>query len=1262
MKMRVILLCYVLLQLASGTSQTVGPCSFNSMCTCKTDPEVSYKSLKDIACVGVQFARLPDLPNKEVGFMDVVSSGLEVLENESFGSLQVESLRMISNRILLVGERTFSVMTTVLTSLDLSFNDIDEIPFEALRTLRNLEWINLHRNHIASFTTGDWAHLRNTVTSIFLGENDITDLPQSPTRNDVGYVRNSQSLADFKALTWVNLDDNKLAVVPPGTLPTTLQTLSLTNNYIAEIPVDVIEKSEGLSWLYLRGNSIETIPDYVFKSKRGLDKLDLADNAIREITKTIFNGSITIKELYLDYNYVRSLPAQVFRGMNLGRLHMTNNRLKHLDDKALIGTGPYLELLDLENNFLNRIPKALKQLKRLKYFYIPNNNISDIQDDDFESFASVLKALSISRNKLEVIPFNALKDCNKLSHLNIGYNRIARINESDFESWGERLNTLILRHNKLTELQANVFRKTPQLKELSLSFNKLNYIHKDAFADLHHLESLEISFGVYSEEFPKDCLKPLKSLVWLSLDNNHLRSIDSDSLINFNKLQYFNLESNRVERIPNDLFHPSVHDDLRDVRLSYNNLVEIERNTFADLRNLQTVVLNGNKIKMIEPKAFNNLRNLVSLSLTNNRIRSLSESAFANLPNLMKLELQYNELKELSLSAFLNVTNPLAPLLLNLSDNQITNISDGYTGNELYIKWLDLSRNNLHEIPVGILHKLSRSLKHLYLSYNSIAKLDRGAFGDLKLLEMLNLEHNNIVKVERKAFANLESVQIIKLSNNHIDQLQTDQFKNMDNLRILDLGYNHIRSISREIFQNTRIEHLVLSNNEFVVIPNNALGEIGYTLRHLDMSDNHIEHLDSTMFQEIPFLVNLNLSSNKLTILPDNVFVWVGNLLVLDLSNNPLRSNFKELFHNIQKLKKLKLSNTGLVNIPTLPLPNLTVLDLSSNYIENVYINSVEHLSKLRTLILSDNKLTVVPSNVWNYMPLLKTLDISHNPVKIITKDSFNGLKNLQELDVSNLRKLERFDSDSLIKLRILSSIKIQTWPKIEKYRFRLGNLLANVQSLRRLKVHVLESHLTDQLIGSFNPKLKYLEITGPNLKSIEPEAFEGLEEAHELFLKISNTNVQDLKAGVLYRLLNIRHFTLDVSNNKLKSLSSHTLYSNGTSYQNLATKMISGGMILKDNPWSCDCGLIWLGHWLRRWLRETLQIHTVVLEVAQEMQDLIRQAKCTDATGRQTPIVDLYPEDLSCHASALSRGGTERVRFQSLLWTFLFSILWFVS
>lgn len=110
--MRILLLSYVLLQITSGICQTIAPCNFNTMCTCKSDPEISYNNLKDIACVSVPFSRLPDLPNKMVSHMDVVSSGLEVLENESFGSLQVESLRMISNKISQVGERTFRYFIT----------------------------------------------------------------------------------------------------------------------------------------------------------------------------------------------------------------------------------------------------------------------------------------------------------------------------------------------------------------------------------------------------------------------------------------------------------------------------------------------------------------------------------------------------------------------------------------------------------------------------------------------------------------------------------------------------------------------------------------------------------------------------------------------------------------------------------------------------------------------------------------------------------------------------------------------------------------------------------------------------------------------------------------------------------------------------------------------------------------------------------------------------------------------------------------------
>jgi hypothetical protein len=39
----------------------------------------------------------------------------------------------------------FSSMAHVLKSLDLSYNELDEVPFEALQPLKSLDWLNLHR-------------------------------------------------------------------------------------------------------------------------------------------------------------------------------------------------------------------------------------------------------------------------------------------------------------------------------------------------------------------------------------------------------------------------------------------------------------------------------------------------------------------------------------------------------------------------------------------------------------------------------------------------------------------------------------------------------------------------------------------------------------------------------------------------------------------------------------------------------------------------------------------------------------------------------------------------------------------------------------------------------------------------------------------------------------------------------------------------------------------------------------------------------------
>lgn len=760
-----------------------------------------------------------------------------------------------------------------------------------------------------------------------------------------------------------------------------------------------------------------------------------------------------------------------------------------------------------------------------RYLYLAQNGLRSLANDSLHAFAGTLRALSLAGNRLDEVPSGALRALRKLSHLNAGYNRIGDLHEEDLAEWAASLDTLLLPNNRLTELGPHVFRRAPRLRELSISFNKLRHVDPLAFDGLgESLLSLEASFCLYGDHFPEEMLQPLASLSWLSLDNNNIRLVNATALYRQPKLQYLNLESNFLAQLPVGLFHASIHSSLGEVRLAYNNIEALRGETFSGLASLQTVVLTGNRIRSVAAHAFADVPSLVNVLLSGNAVNVLEARAFVNAPALKNLDLHGNRLKMFSLAAFLNVTSERVPLTLNLSSNQIADLFAGDTGTPLHLQVLDASHNQLSEVPVNFLQRVALTLARLYLGHNHIARLDGHAFGNLPAIELISLESNDIAAVMPGAFDGYRRLQIVNLARNRIHHLQPDQFARLPALRVVDVSDNRVRSLPRSVLAGTRVEHLALAGNELVVVPSSALEEVGDSLRYLDLSRNHIEHLDSTMFPGTPWLTTLNLSRNRLTFLPDNVFSSLAGLLELDLSLNTLRANFGELFHYVQQLRRLSLAETGLRAAPALPLPHLLHLNLSGNAIRTLP-SPQDGLQRLRVLVLSNNELHSLPS-----APMLRELDISGNPIKVsvlyrsrarrrscarwlcnmwlsrlqvLTRDSFAGIPRLQSLTAVDLPRLERFDSDSLSRLRALSSLSVQTWPRIEKYRFRLGGALSAVPSLRRLSVRVLERSLTDQLLGAFNPKLRRLELSGPELHDAAGEAFEGIEDHQELSLQV---------------------------------------------------------------------------------------------------------------------------------------------------------------
>ena len=75
-----------------------------------------------------------------------------------------------------------------------------------------------------------------------------------------------------------------------------------------------------------------------------------------------------------------------------------------------------------------------------------------------------------------------------------------------------------------------------------------------------------MSFALYSgyTAFPSEMIKPLHKLLWLALDNNNIGpAIEPETaLYNLGELQYLNLESNRLVKLPPNVLHHNVHKKL----------------------------------------------------------------------------------------------------------------------------------------------------------------------------------------------------------------------------------------------------------------------------------------------------------------------------------------------------------------------------------------------------------------------------------------------------------------------------------------------------------------------------------------------------------------------------------------------------------------------------------------------------------------------------------------------------------------------------
>ncbi|XP_029163708.1 lutropin-choriogonadotropic hormone receptor isoform X2 [Nylanderia fulva] len=279
--------------------------------------------------------------------------------------------------------RNVHLLRTVnVTKIDLTNNNITDIPIGAFHQFLNLEILFLRRNHLQTIHNDAFINL-GSLCVLELDENYLTNIP----------------------VAVVNL---------PG-----LKDLSISNNRIEQLAGDALRHADDLVSLDLRGNPIKEIHEETFQNLGKLRKL-IISNAKELRFFPNLNGATSLEILRLDRSQLKKVPSDLCR--QCPKLKSLNMKSNHLTEIPNLRDCNELRVLDLASNMISTLPDdAFKGLNMLHDLLLSHNNLQNISSDAFTGLPR-LQVLDLESNYIEYIHPDAFRETKRLQDLNLGNN------------------------------------------------------------------------------------------------------------------------------------------------------------------------------------------------------------------------------------------------------------------------------------------------------------------------------------------------------------------------------------------------------------------------------------------------------------------------------------------------------------------------------------------------------------------------------------------------------------------------------------------------------------------------------------------------------------------------------------------------------------------------------------------------------------------------------------------------------------------------
>jgi len=261
----------------------------------------------------------------------------------------------------------------------------------------------------------------------------------------------------------------------------------------------------------------------------------------------------------------------------------------------------------------------------------------------------------------------------------------------------------------------------------------------------------------------------------------------------------------------------------------------------------------------------------------------------------------------------------------------------------------------------------------------------------------LELQYNLVSSLHNEAFKNMNCLSHLDLRNNPLTFIKSNSFKTLLHLKTLLITSTSIIRLTTsfsflQYFTTSPFLQLASSSSSYKDNLFDKLRILYYRAEYvfnIDLSDNQIPSVDHLEKGLKVFPNAASLVLQRCGIKFSNFSLPNRNLTLLDLSQNQIKEITSSVLKSVPQLKSLILSQNQITqfDIDLLELtPNIEKLDLSHNHIALLTTNKPSHLqlNNFKWLNLQNNYIFSLAEDIFSYTFLsnLEYLDLRWNSIE----------------------------------------------------------------------------------------------------------------------------------------------------------------------------------------------------------------------------------------------------------------------------------------